>query len=74
MKITYKTTKPGQCYFKDLTLGETFYDIEGDLCLKINTNGIFNAVSLLNNFSYQFTEDYLVTPVQTELIVDAEEV
>ncbi len=77
MKITYKSKKPGMVKFKDIMVGKTFYDGDGDLCLKTDWAGCddenYNCVCLSNNKIYSFGGDWMVTPVEVELIVDGEE-
>jgi len=73
VKITYKSKKPDQVRFKDIMAGQTFYDRDGEVCLKIETNDFgFNAVSLSYNCPYDFNGNDLMTPVNAELIVDGE--
>lgn len=76
MKITYKMKKPGKVTFKDIMVGQTFYDDDGDLCIKTEKTDCgegFNGLCLSNNKIYWFSDNWLVTPVGAELIVDGEE-
>lgn len=76
MKIVYKSKKPDYIDFGDVFVGQTFYDQEGDLCIKINKTGCvsgYNGLCLSNNNVYSFSDCWKVIPVESELIVDAEE-
>jgi hypothetical protein len=74
MKITYKNKKPDAVKFKDIRVGQTFYDRDGQVCLKIDTNNlVFNAFSLSFNCAYEFNHNDLMFPVDAELIVEGEE-
>jgi hypothetical protein len=71
MKITEK--KRDWVNFKDIPVGQTFRDVDGEICLRIETTDSgHNAISLSLNRAYEFKENNLVTPVNVELIVDGE--
>ena len=75
MKITYKNQKPDQVSFRDIEIGQTFFDADGELCMKINSYrcvNTLNVVSLSENTLYGYTSHIMVTPVNVELIVDGE--
>ncbi len=75
MKITYKSKKPDKVKFEDLFVGQTFYDEDGDLCLKTEKTDCgegFNGLCLSSNKIYWFSDSWLVTPIYVELIVDGE--
>ena len=73
MKITYKNKKPDRVNFRDIEIGQTFFDNDGELCIKVGASeGEWNSVSLSSNLIYGFPDNTMVTPVNVELIVDGE--
>ena len=73
MKITYKNQKPDRVNFGDIKVGQTFFDEDFELCIKVDTRcDEWNCVSLSENAIYAITDRALVTPVNVELIVDGE--
>ena len=73
MKITYKNKKPDQVNFRDIEVGQTFFDCDDELCMKVNEqSGEWNCVSLSDHCIYGYTFHTMVTPVDVELIVDGE--
>ncbi len=75
MKITYKSKKPDKVKFEDLFVGQTFYDEDGDLCIKTEKTDCgegFNSFCFSLNTIYWFSDSWSVTPVNAELIVDGE--
>jgi hypothetical protein len=73
MNITYQD-KSKQIPFVSIPVGQTFYDADGELCLKIHTTDLseYNAVSLSLNHIYEYDDDVLMTPVHCEIIVHGE--
>ena len=72
MKITYKNKKP-DLTFGDIEVGQTFFDEDFELCIKVDTRcDEWNCVSLSENAIYSITDHTMVTPVNVELIVDGE--
>ena len=73
MKIIYKNKESDQVNFKDIMEGQTFFDVDGELCMKITSCvDTWNVVSLSENTLYDFTPHMQVTPVNVELVVDGE--
>lgn len=73
MKITYKNKKPDLVKFRDIEIGQTFFDEDFELCIKLDIRcDEWNCVSLSENAIYAITDHAVVTPVSVELIVDGE--
>jgi hypothetical protein len=73
MNITYQNQSK-QIPFVSIAVGQTFYDADGELCLKIHPDDLseYNAVSLSLNHIYEYKADSLTTPVHCEIIVHGE--
>ena len=74
MKITFLTKKPKTVSFLGIPIGQTFFDEDGELCIRIHDNGgAWNCVSISKNALYSLGVKNMVTPVNAELVVDGEE-
>lgn len=61
---------PNQTRLERLSIGDTFIDCEGQLCMKIKTPDYNNVVVLENGYTYWTDEDIEVTPVECTLTYD----
>lgn len=56
--------------FENLSVGDTFINYEGQLCMKIKTPDYNNVVVLENGYTYWTDDGVDVTPVECTLTYD----
>lgn len=59
--------------FKDLQVGEVFIDGDGDVCMKIDTMIVDNAVVLEDGTVVCTDMDIIVIPVKATLTIEGDE-
>lgn len=70
MKIIDKREHRGGVLFSYLEIGD-YFEVNGNLCLKLGLSHIpLNALEIKTTTYATYTKDYLVTPLNTTLIIE----